>query len=88
MRFDGLVADAKAVGGQKDRAMSLIVEFLGGQPDYTGKSAVLEAHVVGQGISERTYSRARTDLRKNGKVAKVPGQGWQLTEEFRPQPTA
>ena len=87
MRFEGLVADAKAVGGQKDRAMSLIAEFLGGQPDCTAKPSALKAHVVGQGISETTYNRAWSVVRKSGKVVKIPRQGWQLMEEFRPQPT-
>lgn len=85
MRFDGLVVGDKAVAGQMDRAMSLIVEFLSGQPDYTAKPTPLEAYVVGQGISARTYSRARTALKKKGRLAKVPGQGWQLAEAFRPQ---
>jgi hypothetical protein len=86
MQFGGLVACENAVAGQLDRAMSFIVEFLSGQPEYIAKPAPLEAHVVGQGISARTFSRARTDLKKKGGVVKVPGQGWQLTEEFRPKP--
>ncbi len=86
MRFDGLVDGEKAVAGQMDRAVSFIVEFLSGQPDYTAKPAPLEAYVVGQGISARTYSRARTELKKQGRLAKVPGQGWRLAEAFRPQP--
>jgi hypothetical protein len=85
MRFDGLVADAKAVGGQKDRAMNLIMDFLGGQPDCTAKPGALKADVVGQGISETTYNRAWRVVRKSGKVVKIPRQGWQLTEEFRPR---
>lgn len=84
MRFEGYRERASTTTGETARVVRLIMEHFAEAYEWTVRTNELKAHIIAQGVRERTYERAWKEVRESRRVDQLGGHRWQLMEQYRP----